>query len=85
MDSIVINANTLDVMNDILNDITRYGSDRKANFSVELFNEEDILSVNLIYKDTGKVIFTATIKQESFVKAMKSEDDKEKEREKLEK
>ncbi len=78
MNSVVLSVQTLDVVNDILDEITGYGRDRKVNFQISLSEEDDDLKLILIYNDTGKVIFEGTIKQDGLIEAVKSEDAKEK-------
>jgi len=81
MDSVVLTVQMLDVINDILGDITRYGRDRKINFTTELSEEElGKLKVNLTYNDTGKVIFEGIFNHDDLIEATKREDEKEKER-----
>ena len=83
MDSIVLTVQMLDVINDLLNGITRYGRDRKINFTAELSEEElGKLKVGLTYNDTGKVIFEGIFNHDDLITAMRSEDEKERERDK---
>lgn len=81
--NLVLAVETFDVINDILNDITGYGRERKVNFTINLFQIlEDELVFKVTYNDTGKVVFDGTIKQENFIEAIKNEDEKEKQKEK---
>ncbi len=79
MESVILTVQTFDVINDILNTITGYGSDRKVNFTTELSEEEyGKLKVSLTYNDTQKVIFEGVIIMKDMIEAIKSEDAKEK-------
>lgn len=78
MNSVVLSVQTLDVVNDMLNEITGYGKERKVNFQVDISEDEEGVKVKLVYNDTGKVLFEGTIKQEALIEAVKSEDVKEK-------
>ena len=81
MDSIVLTVQMFDVIHDILSGITRYGRDRRINFTTELSEEElGKLKVSLTYNDTGKVIFEGFFKQDDLITAIKSEDEKEREK-----
>ena len=84
MDSVVLSAQILDVVNDIVDEITGYSRDRKINFTVNLFEEGEFLKVKLIYKDTEKTVFEGTFHQVDVIEAIKMEDEKEREREKNE-
>lgn len=81
MNSVILSVQTLDTINDILNEFTGYGSDRKVNYEIELSEEEGggNFKLVLIYNDTGKIVFEGTIKQENYIEAVKSEEIKEKE------
>lgn len=79
MNSIVLSVQTLDIVNDVINNITGYGRERKVNFTAELSEEEfGKLKVNLIYNDTKKVMFEGIFNPDDIVEAVKSEDEKEK-------
>lgn len=83
MDSIVLTVQTLNVIDNIINSITGYGSDRKVNFTAELSEKESgKLKVSLTYNDTEKVIFEGIFNNDDFIIAVKSEDEKEKDRRK---
>jgi hypothetical protein len=75
----LLTVQTLDAINDILNEITGYGSDRKVNFSIDLVEEEGKISFSVLYNDTEKVLFKGIINEENYIEAVKIEDEKEKE------
>lgn len=79
MDSLVLNAETLRIIDNMLNEITGYGRDRKTNFTVDLLDENEMFKVSLIYNDTKTVIFTGFFNKNDLIEAIKNEDKKEKE------
>ena len=81
MSSVATSVQTFEVINSIIHDIVGYGSERKTNFTVELLNGGENLTVNLTYIDTGDLIFSGVIIQDKFLAAINSEDEKEKQRE----
>ena len=78
MDSTVLNAEVLRIIDNVLNEIIGYGRNRKVNFTADLLDENGLLKVSLIYNDTEKVIFTGLFDKKDIIDAIKSEDEKEK-------
>ena len=78
MESLVLNAETLRIIDNMLNEITGYGRDRKTNFTIDLLNENEMIKVSLIYSDTKTVLFTGFFNENDLIETIKTEDEKEK-------
>lgn len=81
-ESIILNVQTLNIIDNVIDTITGYGSERKTNFTINLSeNKKDgSIKIRLTYNDSGKIVFEGVFNQHALVEAVKSEDEREEEK-----
>lgn len=81
-ESIILNVQTLNIIDNVIDTITGYGSERKTNFTINLSEDEKdgSIKIRLTYNDSGKIVFEGVFNQPALVEAVKSEDEREEEK-----